>query len=148
MQGDTVRPKTIVCFEWIIFGTLLLGAIQTSYRLPGALRSVWFRAIAYGAIALGVPQDRNLVVAIFIFLILICVLVVTLTLLVSRRRSEIAMWVSIAIFALGLLPMFVLTINRGELLQSIGQGVAYALLFTPSARRWMRREDKLADVFH
>ena len=144
-----MRPKTIVCFEWIIFGTLLLGAIQSYFRLPGALRSAWFRAIAYGAIALGVPQDRNLVAAIFIFLILISVLVVTLTLLVSRRRSKTAMWVSIAIFVLGLLPIFVLTINRGELIQIIGQLVAYALLFTPSARRWMNREDeKLREVFH
>ena len=58
------------------------------------------------------------------------------------------MWVYIAILAPPVLLMPVSTINVGELLQTIGQFVAYSLLFTPSARRWMRREDKLLDVFH
>jgi hypothetical protein len=39
----------------------------------------------------------------------------------------------------------------GAVLIFIGQGVAYGLLFTPSARRWMRREDEkneeLREVF-
>jgi hypothetical protein len=142
-----VRPKIIVYFEWIIFGTLLLGALQNYLA--------WDEVIAQAA-----PLDRNTAAAImFTVMIFTYVLVGTLTLLVSRRRSKIAMWVSIALFALGL-ALFVLDIIRGlqvgtvttftlGVLQSIGQLVAYGLLFTPSARRWMSREDeKLRDVFH
>lgn len=84
-----------------------------------------------------------------IFLIFLFVLYGTLALLVSRRRSKTAMWVSIAMFALGL-PVFVQTNTRGQLLgsdiiaalQGIGQAVAYGLLFIPSARWWVGRETR------
>jgi hypothetical protein len=87
------------------------------------------------------------------------VLVATLTLLISRRRSKIAMWVSIAVFALGLFAVFVQSTTNGawvgsdiilQALENIAQVVGYGLLFTPSARRWMRREEdeKLREVFH
>jgi hypothetical protein len=134
-----VRPKSIVYFERIIFGTLLLGVLQSYLG--------WDQAIAQAE-----TLDRNKAVAItLIILIFTFVLIGTLTLLVSRRRSRIAMWVSIALFVLGL-PALVHLITSGQLLgsdniaaiQGIGQVVAYALLFTPSARRWMRREDEKA----
>lgn len=131
-----MRPKTIVYFEWTIFGTLLLGVIQNYLG--------WDRVIALSG-----PADLTLhVTAYLIFLSFMFVLQGTLTLLVSRRRSKIAMWVSIAMFAFGL-PVFVQTAIRGQLfgsemiaaVQGIGQFVAYGLLFTPSARRWMNREN-------
>jgi hypothetical protein len=129
----TVRPKTIVCFEGIIFGTLLLGLLG-----------------AYGTLTHGLPklstdpdlQAFALSFTIVIF-VLVDVLVATLTLLVSHRRSKIAMWVLIAMFVLGLVLMR-RTITYGQLLQGIGQLVAFSLLFTPSARRWMNREDMSA----
>ena len=72
----------------------------------------------------------------------------------SRRRSKIAMWILIALGALDL-SLTALGIIQAvsdiiwAALESIGQ--AYGLLFTPSARRWMRREDekdeKLREVF-
>ena len=105
-------------------------------------------------IALFATLDRNFILTVVIFTF---VLTGTLTLLVSRRRSKIAMWVSIALFAIGVSVWFTRPPTADELLgsdtilsalQTIAQGVAYALLFTPSARRWMRREDKLVDVFH
>jgi heme A synthase len=144
-EGIAVRPKTIVYFERIIFGTLLLGVLQSVLG--------WNRVIAAAPAA-----DRNSAVAFTLaILIFTFVLIGTLTLLVSRRRSKIAMWISIALFVLGL-PSFVQTVIRGVLfasniiavLQAIAQGVAYGLLFTPSARRWMSRKDeraKLHDVF-
>ncbi|MBO0756235.1 MAG: hypothetical protein J2P54_10270 [Bradyrhizobiaceae bacterium] len=104
-------------------------------------------------------MDRTTTVAImFTVMIFTYVLVGTLTLLMSRRRSKIAMWVSIALFAWPC--AFCLDIIRGlqvgtvrtftlGVLESIGQLVAYGLLFTPSARRWMSREDeKLREVLH
>ena len=137
-----MRPKTIVYFERIIFGTILLGV------LDGYLH--WDRALARSSSldhnsALAV----NLIIQIFNF-----VLAATLTLLVSRRRSKIAMWVSIAWFAL-YLALFVSDIILGVQFKTddiitlavlVGQGVAYGLLFTPSARRWMNREDEKPKV--
>ena len=127
-----MRPKTIVYFERIIFGVLLLIALQWYL--------IW-------------PAD-NYVTATYIAVQLFkFVLIATLTLLVSRRRSKIAMWVSIALFALSLVATLVAHITFGttdisdlavssDLAVLIGKGVAYALLFTPSAWHWMNREDE------
>jgi hypothetical protein len=77
---------------------------------------------------------------------------------VSRHRSKIAMWILTALFAIGLYGL-VESVTHGQLrsdvimtaLGQIVEGVALGLLFTPSARRWMRREDekdeKLREVF-
>jgi hypothetical protein len=126
-------------FRVIIFGMLLIGVLETYLT--------WDQIIARAA-----TLDRNtavdiiLTVAIFSF-----VLTGTLKLLVSRRRSKIAMWVSIALFAVSHSVWFIEppmdwlgseTILSA--LQTIGQVVAYGLLFTPSARRWMNREDEKA----
>lgn len=82
-----MRPKTIVYFEWIIFGTLLLGVSQSYLD--------WDRAMAIGP-----PVDPSLKAAFILSIgILTFVVIATLTLLVSRRRSKIAMWVFIALFA-------------------------------------------------
>ncbi|HEY2529815.1 MAG TPA: hypothetical protein VGJ20_18040 [Xanthobacteraceae bacterium] len=125
-----MRPKTIVYFEWIIFGTLVLGAFQSYLD--------WDRAVTV------YPNPAVLI----IFPIFMFVLGGTLILLVSRRRSKIAMWVLIATSVLDLLGFLVAANGLLEsddiimaALQEIAQVVAYGLLFTPSARRWMNRED-------
>ena len=149
-----MRPKSIVYFERIIFGVLLLDILQTYLG--------WDQIIAQ--VAMSHPNSsavaRALTVTVFFL-----VLVATLTLLVSRRRSKIAMWILIAWVVLGLSLFLVrlvqstggllgLNIVRviGAGLYFIGEGAAVGLLFTPSARRWMRREDekneKLREVFH
>jgi hypothetical protein len=128
-----VRPKTIVYFEWIIFGTYLLSAFQVYL--------IWDRIYWFGN-----PPNRNLAAAIFvIFLIFTFALAATLTLLVSRRRNKIAMWVSIALAAYGIwkvVPEIIHGPNINVALECIGQVVAYGLLFTRSARRWMNQEDE------
>ncbi|HEY2528599.1 MAG TPA: hypothetical protein VGJ20_11745 [Xanthobacteraceae bacterium] len=130
-----MRPKAVVYFEWIIFGTLLLDV------LGGYLN--WDRIIALAATA------HRSAVGFLPELIFDFVLIGTLTLLVSRRRSKIAMWVLIAVFVLGL-SIVVQSITHGlygsvviviVALAYIGQALAYGLLFTPSARRWMNREN-------
>jgi len=148
-----VRPKTIVYFEWIIFGTLLLSVLRSYLD---------WDAIAQAATTLN--QNPSFV-STLITLIFIFVLIGALTLLVSRRRSKIAMWVSLTLFALDLF-FFIQSIFDGlvlgsgvlffvqliVVLQTVGKGVAYGLLFTPSARGWMNREDtkdeKLGNAFH
>jgi hypothetical protein len=74
-----VRPKSIVYFEWIIFGTILLGALQNYLS--------WDRAIAQAA-------SSYIITLTFVF-----VPFATLTLLVSRCRRRILMWVLIAFAA-------------------------------------------------
>jgi hypothetical protein len=138
-MGGTVRPKSIVYFERIIFGTLLLIVLQW-YLL-------WNRII--GNLADNGLTATYIAVQLFKF-----VLIATLALLVSRRRSKLAMWVSIALFALSLVATLAGHITFGtdisdlafisDLAVLIGKGVAYSLLFTPSARRWMNPKDEKA----
>jgi hypothetical protein len=139
MQGDTVRPKTIVYFEWIMLGTFLFNTVRSYLD--------WDRAIGRQNVA-DVLYYGSLTIVIGSF-----VLFGVLTLLVSRRRSKIAMWVSIGLFAISF-AVFVLDIvddiirawlpseHLMRALEHISQAAAYALLFTPSARRWMNREDE------
>jgi hypothetical protein len=120
-----VRPRSIVYFEVLQLSALVLGVVQTVLSWPEYVRagSVEF-ALLGAAIAF--------------------VLVLALTLLVSRRRSRVAMWVSIAFFVVGL-PGFLGLLGRGQvpgseaisILQIAGQATALALLFTPSARAWL-----------
>jgi hypothetical protein len=143
-----MRPKTIVYFERIIFGSLLLGFLSISLN--------WNRIFAQAATpyhaSLRLIQNAILITIIFTF-----ALFGTLALLVSRRRSKIAMWVLVT---WGLLSVSVTVVNiiRGQLLgsniltalQCFGDLVAFSLLFTPSARLWMSRKDekdKLHEVF-
>jgi len=119
-----MRPKTIVYFEWIIFGTSLL-AVPQSFLVEGRTKA---DSIVVGLITLAVPAAA---------------------LLASRRRSKNAMSVLTAVYFLSL-PMFAEQVMTGPLfgsqiiagVQLIGQGVALALLFTRPGRRWMRREDE------
>lgn len=126
-----MRPQSIIYFERIILCTLILGLIQ-SYL-------AWDQSIAMASAMKGNPVTFVLTVQIFTFAV-----IVALTLLISRRRSKIAMWVSVALFALGL-PAFLWTLVGGQLggsgiiavLQMLGQLVAYGLLFTRFSRQWM-----------
>jgi hypothetical protein len=138
-----VRPKTIVYFEWVTFGTILLSALQQLTIAQG-----FFATIEEGATW-------------YILILIFFLLVATLTLLVSRRRSKIAMWILIAWFAINVMNAIIviesnIIVAEGliRVLLGIGQVVALGLLFTPSARRWMSRKEeknekneKLGEVF-
>jgi hypothetical protein len=127
-----MRPATIVAFESIIFATMGLGLVQLWLDWEGLTR------VASAGFTLTV-------------LLITFGLVCGLTLLVSRRRSKIAMWISIGLFVLGL-PMVFSVAASGLLigsawvtaLQTVGQLVAYGLLFTPSARSWLRAAPVIA----
>jgi hypothetical protein len=136
-KGIAMRPTTIVIFERLISAMLGLGLIST-----------WFYRDALMPGGSIVP----LAVAAVMF-----TLIILLTLLVSRRRSKVAMWISIVLFVLGL-PALVTTMEltrRGavtaltagsDVLQNLLELIAYGLLFTPSARRWMNKETTLDDL--
>lgn len=123
-----MRPREIVLFERIMFGTLLIGVIKSYLSWDHLV------AIAPAAVVIG---GQALIIA----------LMAGLTLLVSRRRSNIAKWVLVALFALGLPAVAKLT-SDGVLegsnvltaLQIVGQVVAYGLLFTTASRGWLSKQ--------
>jgi len=148
MQWGTVRPKAIVYFEWIMFGVLLHSAIR-AYLYDPEIRQI----------ATDPVFDLVTFEVLVAFLLAFLIFPLTLTLLVSRRRSKIAMWILIAWVVLGLSLFLVRLVQSiggllgsdivrviGAVLQFIGEGAVVGLLFTPSARRWIRREED--EVFH
>ena len=123
------RPAGIIWFERIMFGTLALGAIQSWLLWPS------ITSVAGPAFLLTVEAG---VLAFF----------AGLTLLVSRRRSNIAKWILIALAVVGF-PFTVTHYLQGRylgvpligLIQSVGQLLAYGLLFTDQSRKWLRRDE-------
>ena len=123
-----MRPTEVVWFERIIIGTLILGGVNTWIAWPQL-------------VALRGPA----------FLVTVQLLTISvmlgLALLVSRRRSNIAKWISIALFVGGL-PIWVQQVSSGALhgslivsfIQVVAQAGAYALLFTSASRRWFKRD--------
>ncbi len=136
------RPWSIVDFERIMLGSLVFGLFKTWLD--------WDALIARAAETSASPTRSVIIGVVFG-----CALVLGLTLLVSRRRSRVAMWVSVIFFALGvpmMLWMFAegLTVGSPILmaLQAFAQLVAYCLLFTPSARRWLNPQPEIsAEIF-
>ena len=132
-----MRPATIVTFERLIFAMLALGLVQLWSNLQKLTT---------------LPKGFVLMIA-----AAMVALIILLTLLVSRRRSKVAMWISIVLFLLGL-PALVTTVRLMlagvvmplaggmDVMQNLLELIAYGLLFTPSARRWMNKETTLDDL--
>lgn len=122
---EAPRPPEIRWFELIILATLAFGVIHSWV----AWSELTAQQSPYVLLA---EQSITLV------------LMGGLTLFVSRRRSNVAKWILIALFVLGL-PAVFLTVTMGlvrdsvwiMLIQIVGQLVAYALLFTPASKRWL-----------
>jgi drug/metabolite transporter (DMT)-like permease len=123
------RPTSIIWFERIMFGTLALGAIQGLLLWPS------IASVAGPAFLLTVEAG---VLAFF----------AALTLFVSRRRSKVAKWILIALAVVGV-AITVMHYLQGRylgvpligLIQSVGQLLAYGLLFTDQSRQWLRGEE-------
>ena len=123
------RPLESVWFERLCIGTLVLGAFKSGLS--------WDQLLLFG----GSPEYVIMIQSFTAGMIL------GLTLLVSRMRSDIAKWVIIVLFVLGL-PITVYTELRGDV-PSVGiigyaqmaiQCVAFMLLFSPASRRWFNKE--------
>lgn len=126
IRREFLRPDSIVWFERIIIGTLLLGIVYSWLVRPQLVSQV------SPVFALAVQA-------------MVLIFMLGLTLLISHRRSRVAKWISIALFVGGL-PMF---FNQGlpagvlgavSIIQLLAQLFAYSLLFTPSAKRWFKRD--------
>ncbi len=122
------RPIEIIWFERIMFGTLALGAIN--------LWAAWSSVDAVAGPVLPLT-----------FAVALWALFAALILLVSRRRSNMAKWILIGLAVVGL-PMFLRHVIDGKYLgvgmigfiQTVGQLLAYALLFMRGSRDWLKRD--------
>lgn len=122
-----MRPTEIAWFERIVIATLVLGALNSWLA--------WPQLVALGGTAF--------LITVQVFTLGIILL---LTLLISRRGSNVAKWISVALFVLGL-PFSIQDLAAGTALgspiisiaQLAAQAVAFALLFTPASRRWFNR---------
>ncbi|MDB5679836.1 hypothetical protein [Sphingomonas bacterium] len=135
-----MRPRSIIWFERLIFVTLILGMFSTILN--------WDSIVARTALTESRPVAFVLIVQTLTF-----AMIIGLTLLTSRRRSRIAMWVSIVLTALGL-PVSILMLVHNQFvgsviipaIQMLTQFVAFGLLFTPNARAWMRRKGNMPNL--
>ena len=124
-----MRPDSIIWFERLFLATLLIGLVHSA--------ATWNESVAIASPAF--------VLAVQAFSIAV---VLTLTLLVSRKRSNVAKWINVALFAVGLVGIVHLVATEkllGSMLvtiaQTLMQGAGIALLFTASARAWLGRKD-------
>jgi len=135
-----MRPRTILMFEGLMLGTLVVGWLQLALS--------WTRQVPNLA-----RITQHPITMLLAMMTVMTAIYLALTLLVSRRRSRIAAGVLIVLFAFGI-PAFVRTITAGSPtgytvladIQIVGQFVALILLFLPSARAWFRRDDAKPDL--
>jgi uncharacterized membrane protein len=128
------RPKEIVWFERGIIASLFLGAINSWLA--------WPELVALGGMAFLIT------IQIFTFAIMI-----GLTLFVSRRRSNVAKWILVALFVIGT-PMWLKNALAGLqpgsplilFAQFAVQVVAYILLFTAASRSWLKGQTEPASA--
>ena len=120
-------PKHIKYFEWTWLGSLSLGIIVSalSYsEIVGAGMEIVFGFIQF--ITLGV--------------------MLLLILLISRKRNNIAKWILVVLFGLGIvfyIPQLSSLFNKGfagvlSSLQVLAQCVGIYFLFTQESRDWFR----------
>ena len=121
------RPMEINWFERIILATLVLGVFNSWLNWPQL------------SAKLGNPA------LLIIAQLVTAAIILSLTLLTSRRRSNVAKWISIGMFVLGL-PLWLRQVAGGlptgsmiiSWTQVVLQVVAFALLFTAASRRWFK----------
>jgi hypothetical protein len=133
-EGDPALPKSIVNFERLMLASIVLGIVHVAILWSETPFAVNLIALAVAAAVIGI--------------------IVGLTLLISRRRSKIALWVFVGLFVLGVpstVKTVIATVTQPPgfvmALQAICQTIALVLLFTPSARNWMKRKpDPVAEA--
>ena len=130
-----MRPNSIIWFERLIFGTLCLGALQSYLNWQGLIATASNTKVDPVAFVLTIQISAFAIISV-------------LTLRTSRRRSKVAKWLSIALFVLGIpasIGIFASGVFVGLVwiaaLQTVAQFIAYGLLFTPSSRRWLNRDE-------
>ena len=118
-------PSSIKCFEWVFLGSLIIGFTAS--------------ILAYSTRA-GISGNDVLLYA-------LTVIDLFLVVLVSRRRSNIARWILVAMVVMGTpfyfsnLVVYLTTGLIGVMssIQLVAQYGGICLLFTADARQWLGR---------
>jgi hypothetical protein len=126
-------PRSISVFEGLMLGSLLIGTVISAMTYNEA-----------------VSQAAAVVVTIIEIFVLL--LMLFLVLLVSRKRSNVAKWVLIIVWLLGLVVYipaaahFLTTGIVGFLFvaQPTMQAVALYMLFTPDSKQWLQSKTPIS----
>ena len=118
-------PSSIKCFEWVFLGSLIIGFTAS--------------ILAYSTRA-GISGNDVLLYA-------LTVIDLFLVVLVSRRRSNIARWILVAMVVMGTpfyfsnLVVYLTTGLIGVMssIQLVAQYGSVCLLFTADSRQWLER---------
>lgn len=133
------RPQSIIWFERLYLGAVMLGLMNTAINWPSVQAQVaatpnagllpaWF---SYATVAIGI--GINLVLWYF----------------VAQRGAVVAKWVVTVLFGLGMLSMVWMfangivppTVNIVSVLVMLLQAGAVIMLFRPDTRAWFRERD-------
>jgi prepilin signal peptidase PulO-like enzyme (type II secretory pathway) len=125
-----MRPASIIYFERLSVLSILVGIAFTMLTWDAEVKVA--QASNLGSAFVPLVQGISL----FIILLLIF--------LISRKASNIAKWILVALFVLGvafIAPSLLQTLDQGligllQLSQLIVQAAAIYFLFTPEARAW------------
>lgn len=123
------RPTSIQSFELLFIAALAVGIAHV--------------LVGWSGLSIELPEGFRTIFATLV--ILTNGLFIALCFLISRRRSVMAMWALISIFAVGAIIMLhnaldgrLAGLTPFSLAQFCAELIALSLLFTPASRRWMR----------
>jgi len=133
-----MRPQSIVMFERLYLGAILVGIVNTVIGWHQSLALLQAQPIPLG------PGFLYFTTAIGILIPLL------LWYFIARQGSVVAKWVLVALFVLGLLG-YVLALSRGTVFAGVStilgviallmQASAIWMLFRPDAEAWLSGTD-------
>jgi hypothetical protein len=141
-ERGCMRPKAIVAFERLYLGSVAVGLFQSIMNWNKTINLLGKSEFGAAFFAISFAATLGMIVL--------------LILLISRQRSKISRWILLFFLALGLVQLVLHPSRKfvspeagfAYALQTIMQIIGAALLFTPSARRWIRREDSHDELTH
>lgn len=124
------RPVSIRSFELLFIAALVVGIAHV--------------LVGWSGLSMALPDSFRTIFAALV--VLTNVLFIALCFLISRRRSVVALWALVGIFAAGAIIMLhnaldgrLAGLTPISVVPFCAELIALSLLFTPASRRWMRR---------
>ncbi len=134
-----MRPNSIIKFEQLFFVGLVLGAIAFFMNFDAALAEIQSDP---NVTALGMGSGA--LIGMYLFGLAINLL---LWFFIARKGSDIAKWIYIVFFAIGLIGLPALFLGGFDLTKILGligfaiQAFMIYLLFQPDAKSWFSKDD-------
>ena len=141
-----MRPKSIVIFDWLFLGSLVLGIVNSLMSFSTITERMKLDpAMARAGSFVGPMTTISLVVGLGISLLL--------WFFISRRASNVARWILVAFTAFGILgvvqnfqnPMYDSISRLPMLVLTLAQVVAAVMPFRSDAKDWFDRKSPPVD---